>query len=78
MTALLAHRMKRVQQVADQVAAGRQTIGEIVDAIYIDLDPRLHGGAARSVLSHLIHLIDTGRITCDGDPTEESIYSISG
>ncbi len=78
MTALLAHRMKRVEQVAEQVAAGRQTIGEIVDAIYIDLDPRLHGGAARSVLSHLIHLIDTGRIACDGDPTEESVYSIAG
>ena len=78
MTALLAHRMKRVEQVAEQVAAGRQTIREMVDAIYLDLDPRLHGGAARSVLSHLIHLIDTGRITCDGEPTEDSTYRIAG
>lgn len=73
---ILAHRHEREDQITACIAEGRTTIEEMVAAMYVGLDPRLHGGAKRSVQSHLIHMIDTGRVACDGAPELDATYSL--
>lgn len=75
-TALLAHRRHREDQIAACIADGRTTIPEMVEAMYVDLDPRLVRGAGRSVQSHLIHMIENGQIACAGAPDLEAVYSL--
>lgn len=75
--ALLEHRKNRERQVLDCIAAGRTTIAAMVEVMYPDLDPRLHGGAMRSVQSHLVRLIQSGRVRCDGEPGLDAVFSLS-
>ena len=67
--AFIAHRREREAAILARLAAGDDAIPAIVDAIYVGLDPRLRSAAGRSVLSHLIALIEDGRVACDGPPT---------
>ena len=53
---------------------GAATIPEIVTLRYRGLDPRLRPAAARTVLAHLINLVESGRATCPGKPNEEAYY----
>ena len=76
-TALLAHRRHREEQIAACIADGRTTIPEMVEAMYVDLDPRLVRGAGRSVQSHLIHMIENGQVTCAGAPDLDAVYSLT-
>ena len=55
--ALIQHRYDREKQIINCVKAGITSIPEIVKHLYQDIDQNLHKAAARSVLSHLIHLI---------------------
>nr|WP_298918823.1 MBL fold metallo-hydrolase [uncultured Algimonas sp.] len=64
--AYIDHRLARERQIADAIEAGLTTIGAIVADLYRDVDTRLHPAAAHSVLSHLIHMRKTGRVTADG------------
>ena len=48
------------------LASGLTQIGDIVAELYKDVDKRLHPAAAHSVLSHIIHMRKTGRVTADG------------
>ena len=41
----------------------------------VGLDPRLRPAAARTVLAHLIHLVESGRVACTGEPDENARYS---
>ena len=45
----------------------------MVKVIYKDVDERLHPAAAHSVLAHMIHLVEAGRVTADG-PFELSTH----
>ena len=56
------------------MAEGAATIPEIVTLRYRGLDPRLRPAAARTVLAHLINLVESGRATCPGKPDEEAHY----
>jgi len=67
--AFIAHRREREAAILARLAAGDDAIPAIVDAIYVGLDPRLRSAAGRSVLSHLVALIEDGRVACDGPPT---------
>lgn len=58
----LAHRRMREAAILARVEQGARTIGEIVAAIYADVDPRLHGAAALSTRAHLDHLVEQGRL----------------
>ena len=49
----------------DYVATRASKIHDIVKELYKDLDPRLHKAAQRSILAHLIQLINEGKITAD-------------
>jgi len=72
--AYLAHRWEREQQILDCLADGASTIPGIVQRLYAAVDPRLHPAAARSVLAHLIHLVETRRAACDGPPSLQSTF----
>ena len=53
-------------QILDQLAKGRRRIRDMVEAMYADVDPRLHKAAALNVYAHLIRLVETGRAQSDG------------
>ncbi len=78
LAAYKAHRLDRENQILHQLALGRRRIGEMVPAIYADVDPRLHPAAAHSVLAHLIHLAGQGRVTSQDPPGPDSLYSLEG
>ena len=75
--AVIAHRHDRERQILACLAAGQHMIADMVPAMYVGLDPRLHGAAARSVLAHLVHLVDTARAACDGPPGLAAHYRIA-
>jgi glyoxylase-like metal-dependent hydrolase (beta-lactamase superfamily II) len=58
----LAHRRMREAAILARVQQGARTVGEIVAAIYADVDPRLHGAAALSTRAHLDHLLEQGQL----------------
>jgi len=63
---LRAHRQNRERQILSAVSSGAATIPALVQQLYADVDPWLHPAAARSVLAHLIDLVDRGALTCSG------------
>jgi len=64
--ALVEHRLERERQVRDAVASGLAEIPDIVAVLYADVDEKLHKPAGRSVLSHLVKLVDEGSIRVAG------------
>ena len=72
--AFIAHRREREAGVLDCLAAGIGEIDTIVDRLYVGLQPGLRRAAGRSVLAHLIDLVDRGLAESDGPPTLDSHY----
>jgi glyoxylase-like metal-dependent hydrolase (beta-lactamase superfamily II) len=64
--AYIAHRKAREQMILDRLKAGDTLIPEMVKVIYKDVDKRLHPAACHSVLAHVIHLVETGKVGADG------------
>ncbi len=64
--AFLGHRLEREAQVLGAVRSGVSDIEAMVKMMYADVREELHKPAARSVLSHLIKLIDDGSVSVDG------------
>lgn len=65
---LIAHRLKREQKVVDALQAlGTAELERITPVVYDDVDPKLHGWAARSLHAHLIKLEREGRAWQDGE-----------
>ncbi|HEY8353127.1 MAG TPA: MBL fold metallo-hydrolase [Sphingomonadales bacterium] len=73
---LIAHREEREAEILAAVAAGRRTIPEIVAEVYRDVPTYLHPAAARSVLAHMIHLVETRRLVTDGPARADGRYEI--
>ncbi len=59
---ILAHRKMREEAIYERVKAGDARVPQIVEAIYADVNPALHGAAGLSTLAHLHHLVERGRI----------------
>ena len=76
--ALELHRRQREAAILARLAAGDRTIAAIVERLYVGLDPRLKGGAARSVLAHLQDLAARGLVRADGPPTLDADYRPAG
>jgi glyoxylase-like metal-dependent hydrolase (beta-lactamase superfamily II) len=72
--AFIAHRHERAEAILQRLAQGDDTIPAIVDHVYLGLDPRLKGAAARSVLAHLVELVELGKVASDGAPTLGARY----
>jgi glyoxylase-like metal-dependent hydrolase (beta-lactamase superfamily II) len=64
--AYAAHRRAREEAIVARLKAGDTRIFDMVKVIYKDVDSRLHPAAARSVLAHMIHLVEAGRAVTSG------------
>jgi glyoxylase-like metal-dependent hydrolase (beta-lactamase superfamily II) len=64
--AFLEHRLEREAQVIAAVRSGQSDIEAMVKQMYADVREELHKAAGRSVLSHLIKLVDDGVVTVEG------------
>lgn len=77
LSAYIGHRRARERQIVEHLGAGPRRIRELVAAMYAHVDKRLHPAAAHSVLAHMIHLIEQGRVCCDGAPGLDSEYTLA-
>jgi glyoxylase-like metal-dependent hydrolase (beta-lactamase superfamily II) len=75
--AFIAHRRERSDAILQALAAGDDSIPAIVARVYTGLDPRLVPAAGRSVLAHLIELVEEERVFCDGPPSATSRYRLA-
>ena len=66
----------REGEILQCLDGGIHTIPEIVQRLYKHLPTKMHGAAARSVLAHLEHMVETGRASCEGPPTETTRYTV--
>ena len=62
----IKHRLEREQQVLAALRAGRQTIGDITQMIYVDVSASLQRVAEFSVQAHLEKLMREGRVKREG------------
>src|SRR5215469_17056786 len=58
----ISHRNQRELQVLSGLADGPATLDALVEHIYSDVDPKLHGMAALSLTAHLYKLESEGRV----------------
>jgi glyoxylase-like metal-dependent hydrolase (beta-lactamase superfamily II) len=63
---LVSHRLVRRQAILVALSSKGMTPAELVRQVYVDLDRRLVGAAAQSVLAHLIELADSGLVIEEG------------
>ena len=59
-------------------ATARPILRKLVRAIYVELDARLVGAAALSVLAHLEDLAARGLVATDGAPSIAGRYRLPG
>lgn len=71
---LREHRLGREQAIMERIAAGDTSIPDMVTSIYRELDPRMHGAAALSVLAHIEDLVTRGLVVSDGDIAIDGHY----
>ena len=72
----VTHRKMREEAIYRRIQKGDRTIGEIVKAVYSEVDPRLHPAAAMSTFAHIEHLLEREKIVTDGAPTLTSDYRV--
>ena len=63
----IEHRLEREQQVLSAVQTGANTVMEIVQTVYADVNPALHPLAAMSVRAHLTKLDSEEVLSLDKD-----------
>lgn len=63
---LIGHRKQREGQILRLLDAASRTVPEMVERMYVGIDPRLFPAAERSVLAHLIDLRDRKLVIEDG------------
>lgn len=74
--AVLAHREEREQDILGCLAEGLDTVPAIVTRLYTHVPQKMHAAAGRSVLAHLISMVQTGRVRCEGAPTTEARFRL--
>ena len=76
--AYIDHRVKRENDILARLKIGERAIPEMVKTIYAQVDKQLHPAACHSVLAHMIHLVDQGRVRCeDTTPSVGSVYALA-
>lgn len=63
----IAHRLERHEEIFSAISQGAESVSDIVEVVYSDVDSSLHPLAARSVQAHVELLTDQGRIAYAGD-----------
>jgi glyoxylase-like metal-dependent hydrolase (beta-lactamase superfamily II) len=74
--ALIQHREDREAGILACISDGKTHIADMVAQMYRDVPAYLHPAAARSVLAHLIHMVETRRVATDGAPGPENEYRL--
>ena len=65
---LIAHRLQREAKVLGALrAGGGGSVASLVPLVYADVNPALHGMAARSLTAHLLKLQGDGLAACHGE-----------
>lgn len=72
--AFIAHRREREAQILARLEAGDSDIAVMVKSMYADVSPGLHAAAGRSVLAHLIELVQSGKVVSDRPPALDASY----
>ena len=72
--ALIGHRRHREAAILSRLRAGDRSAGEIVTAIYANLNPSLIGAARLSVFAHLEDMVARGLAQTDGAPELDGAY----
>ncbi|MEI6440939.1 MAG: MBL fold metallo-hydrolase [Alphaproteobacteria bacterium] len=75
--AYIAHRKDREAQVLAALRSGQTRIKTMVPVLYAAVDSRLHPAAARSVLGHMIDLVNRGLVIADGPPDLDADYRLA-
>jgi glyoxylase-like metal-dependent hydrolase (beta-lactamase superfamily II) len=73
----IAHRRQREVQILDAVLSGANTIGSVVEAVYVDVDPQMHPLAVFSVGAHLRKLAAEGAVVVGGDDWSSPVEPVS-
>jgi glyoxylase-like metal-dependent hydrolase (beta-lactamase superfamily II) len=76
--AFIAHRREREAGVIDCLRAGIGNVDAMVERLYVGLNPNLKRAAGRSMLAHLVDLIERGIAASDGSPTTQATYRLIG
>lgn len=76
LAAYRVHRLEREAQILGRLAAGDETIGQMVPILYAAVDSRLWPAASLSVQAHLIKLVREGRVIADPAPTLRARYAL--
>jgi hydroxyacylglutathione hydrolase len=72
----IRHRRGRETQILEALAEGATDVATLTRIIYADVDPRLHGAAARNVFSHLIGLVEDGRVGHEGSLSPKTSFRL--
>ena len=75
---LRTHRKMRERAILDRLQQGDRTIAGIVQNIYRDVDPKLHGAAALSIFAHLEELVARGLVSTADAVRLDSEFSPAG
>ncbi len=67
----------RETEILRCIEAGIDTIPAMVGDMYRHIPAAMHHAASRSVLAHLEHMAETGRIEADGAVTPDAVYSLA-
>jgi len=70
------HRLMREDEISKCLEAGPATIPEMVAKMYQHVPETLHFAAGRSVLAHLEHMAEDGRVTTGGPVTPDAVYRL--
>ena len=74
--AFVEHRRARDQQILGCLADCISDIREMVPRMYQGVDKRLYPAAARSVLAHLVEMVNDGRAVCTSKPAVDAEFSV--
>jgi glyoxylase-like metal-dependent hydrolase (beta-lactamase superfamily II) len=74
--AFIAHRREREAGVIDCLRTGVGDVDAMVERLYVGLNPNLKRAAGRSVLAHIVDLIERGIVARDGSPTTQATYRL--
>ena len=70
------HRLERTRQALSALEQAAGTPAELVERIYTDVDPKLHGAARFSLIAHLEALIEEGVVERQGNDPMSGVYCL--
>ena len=74
--AFIEHRQAREHAILERLAAGDDTISDMVPKIYQGVDPKLFPAAAMSLLAHMEYLVEKGDVTTNDAPNVQASYQM--